>query len=181
MSIWILRSTSQGTKVWCETEVWMTRNPSTTVLGSRNDRNYDTCDSLFQTRLLAWEQPSPLLATTDDNVSLLNKEARNVSCQSITSIDCELWTCSTMAAGSLEKGKISGTHLLPEYRYAESAPKSKPFSFFVILRRSKSYCLKLPAKSICLNLSFPALVRMIELLGQELLNCRMQVSRRAGQ
>lgn len=57
----------------------MTRNPSTTVLGSRNDRNYDTCESLFQTRLLVWEWPSPLLATTDDNVSLLNKEARNVS------------------------------------------------------------------------------------------------------
>lgn len=86
-----------------------------------------------------------------------------------------------MAAGSLEKGKISGTHLLPDYRYAESAPKPKPFGFFAILRRSKSYCLKLPAKSICPNWSFPTLVRMIEVLGQELLNCRVQVSRRAGQ
>ena len=55
------------------------KKPSTAILGSRSDRNDDTCESLFQTRLLVWELPSPLLATTDDNVSLFNKEARNVS------------------------------------------------------------------------------------------------------
>lgn len=159
------------------------KKTSTTILGSKKDRNYDTCESLFQTRLLVWELPSPLLASTDDNVNLFNrgKKWQLVSWQSITNMGCEPGICSVMAAGSLEKDKISGTDLLPKCRYAEGAPKSKPFNFFIILRRGKSYCLKLPAKSICLNLSFPASVRMTELLGQELLNCRLQASRRAGQ
>lgn len=70
-----------------------------------------------------------------------------------------------MAAGSLEKENISDTDLLQKWNYVKGPSKKKLFSFFVLKTRGKSYCLKLPVKCICLNLSFPNSVRMTELIG----------------